>query len=169
MKYWLSFIFSLLLSLSVNAQQAKDFVELLMNDLKEQYQEAENEEYGCVTVSPFMMEKMLEIMQTNNSQDNDLIERLISHVKSMRIFSATKNIDRYHAEAQQLLEKNEKQYKAFQADAQKKDTQPCVWIRKSGQKVVEMIVLNLTEGQNFIIINLTGNMDKAFIDELLKM
>jgi hypothetical protein len=168
MKQMLCLLVGMLLSLSASAEKAQDFVALLMSDLEEQYGVDDNDEYGCVTVSPSMMEKMLKMLQSKDVKNDEQIQRILPHVKSMRIFSATKHIDRYNTAATKLLNKNAKSYKPFKASAEK-SVDPCVWVRKSGAKVIEMIVLNRKENENFQVINITGDMNKAFVDELLKM
>ncbi len=146
-----------------------DFVALLMSRLEEKQETAQKEEYGCVTVSPAMVEKVLKMMQEKNEDENDeQIQKILPNIKSMRIFSTTKHANKYYAEATKLLSRKAKSYKPFKAD-EKKDKKPCVWIRKNGNNVIEMVVLDKKDEEKFHIINITGNMNKAFVDELLKM
>jgi len=162
------FLVGMLLSLTLSAEKTQDFVAQLMSDLEEQYGVDNNDEYGCVTVSPSMMEKMLKMLQSKDAKNDEQIQRILPHVKSMRIFSATKHIDRYNTAATKLLNKNAKSYRPFKASAEK-NMDPCVWVRRSGNKVIEMIVLNRKENENFQVINITGDMSKSFVNELLKM
>jgi len=168
MKTLFSYLVVLLMSFQANAQKNTDFVTLLLNQINEPMENEANENFSCVTVSPVMMEKMLEMTQTDNSQNNEQIQCALQHVKSMRIFSATKNMESYQNKTEQLLHKHSKRYKPLQADANN-TRKPCVWVRKSGKKVIEMVVINIKEKEAFNVINITGNMDKTFVNELLKM
>ena len=146
-----------------------DFVALLLSNLNEEQGTGQNEDYSCITVSPTMMDKVLKMIQEKDSDENDeQIQKILPNIKSMRIFSATKHPGKYYAEATELLSKKAKNYKPFKVDEKKKE-KPCVWIRKNGNKVVEMIVLNKKDEEGLHIINITGNMNKSFVDELLKM
>ena len=168
-KLLLFLLSGLLLPFKAVAENTTDFVALLMNDLAEEQEASPKEEYGCITVSPAMMEKVLNMIQEKDAKENDeQIKRILPHVKSMRIFTATKHIGKYYTEATTLLDKKAKSYKPFKAD-EKKSKKPCVWIRRNGNKVIEMVVMEKKEDEALHIINITGDMNKAFVDELLKM
>lgn len=163
---WL--LLTVLLPLSLSAEKAQDFVSRLLGNLEGQYSAADNEDYACITVSPSMMDKMLKMLQSSERKDDEQIQRILPHIKSMRIFSATKHEERYNQAARKLLKDYPKSYKPFRVDTSKTAT-PCVWIRKSGSKVVEMIVVNAKDDNGLQIINITGDMNKEFVNELLKM
>lgn len=162
-------ILSLVLPLRISAESITDFVALLLNNLEEEQETVQNEDFNCITVSPTMMDKVLKMIQKKSTDDNgEQIQKILPNIKSMRIFSATKHPGKYYAEATELLSKKAKNYKPFKVDEKKKE-KPCVWIRKNGNKVVEMVVLDKKNEEGLHIINITGNMNKAFVDELLKM
>ena len=164
-------IISLLLSLTVNiagANKAKDFVEQLVASLNAEEQPGQGCEYDCVTVSPSMMEKVIKMMQARDGKDDEQIQNALKHVKSMRIFSATKRAEYYYSETTKLLRKNAKKYQPFQTNGGT-GKEPCVWLRKDGNKVIEMVVLNHNQDVAFQAITLTGDMSRQFVDELLKM
>lgn len=161
------FFAAIFMAVSLHAQTEEDFVGLLMSNLSESAG-AESDEYQCTSVSPSMMEKMLQVMQTRSNENIETIKRLLPHIKSMRIFTACKHIDQYQDQTLKLLAEKSKSYKSFSRDA-KSVQSPSVWLRRCGKKVVEMIVLSRKGNQNFNVINLTGDMDKAFVNDLLKM
>jgi hypothetical protein len=165
------FIVCLILSLSVNlagANKANDFVAQLVASLNAEEQTAQEGEYDCVTVSPTMMDKVVKVMQQRESKDGTQVQNALKHVRSMRIFSATKRTEHYYAETLKMLRKNAKRYKPFQTNA-KSGKDPNVWLRKDGNKVIEMVVLNRNQDDCFQIINITGDMSRQFVNELLKM
>lgn len=165
-------ILSLLLCLTTlnvaAANKAKDFVAQLVALLNTEEQADTENEYDCVTVSPTMMDKVVKMMQERDNKNEGQIQNALKHVKSMRIFSATKRAEHYYAETLKLLRKNAKRYQPFQTNA-KTGRDPNVWLRKDGNKVIEMVVLNHNQEANFQIINITGDMNRQFVDELLKM
>lgn len=170
MKFLLSFIISLSTVLSIGAQSKQDFVELLINTIKEDYAETNipDNEYKCITVSPNMIGKVLQMIQNSEKKDKEQINKLLPYVKSLRIFSATNHINHYYEETQKLLDKYKTTYKPYRANSNEKMT-PCIWLRKNRTKVIEIIMLSRQEDNFFQVVNLTGDMTKDFVTNLLKM
>lgn len=151
----------------VQAAKTEDFVAQLIAGLP-QTEQKETPDFECVTVSPQMMEKVVEMMQNNEIKDDEQLQNALKHVKSMRIFSAKRRGTYYYDETLKLLGKNAKNYKPFSAD-KKTEKKPCVWLRKDGRRVIEMVVLNHSDDENFQVINLTGDMSREFVDELFRI
>lgn len=143
-----------------------DFVGLLVSDIKAG-ENSEKEGYKCITVSPSMMEKMLDMMPSNDAQESAQIRKVLPHIKSLRIFnSQEEEAEEYGKEAITLLDKNKDKYKPY--NASKKETKSKIWLRKNKDKVVEIVMLIQNEN-DFKIVNFTGSMTTEFVTELLKM
>lgn len=151
----------------LRAARVEDFVAQLVTSLT-QTEQTDMTDFNCVTVSPQMMEKVITMMQNNEIKDDEQLQSALKHVKSMRIFSANRRGAHYYAETLKLLGKNLKNYKPFVAD-KNTDKKPCVWLRKNGRKVIEMVVINHSGEDNFQVINLTGDMNREFVDELFRI
>ena len=90
-------ILSLCIVLTLAAQAKKetqDFVTQFMTELQNDSHVSEDD-YRCVTVSPQMMERVLQMMQANTLKDEDQIRDALTHIRSLRVFTATDNIEIY--------------------------------------------------------------------------
>jgi len=175
MKYFFSLL-SLILSVSFSkADSSKDFVGLLLSDIKstQKTQNFSEQDYQCITISPAMMEKVIDLMSEKNKNEEDsntdnnrqIIKKILSHIKSLRIFSAQHNSDTYHEYVITLLNKNKNKYKPY-TTADKENT--CIWLRKNKDTVIEIIQINKKE-DDLKVVNFTGEMTNDFVNELLKM
>ena len=65
----------------------------------------EDGEIQCQTVSPIMMEKLMDTMTApNGDRDEEVPEYLLSKLKSARIITATKQSEKLFREAEQLIQ-----------------------------------------------------------------
>ena len=153
MKYILSLL-SFILSVSFSkADVSKDFVGLLLSDIKstQSVQNSSEEDYQCITIGPTMMEKVIDMMAEKNKNEEgsnadknrQIIKKILPHIKSLRVFSAQQNSDAYYENVTTLLNKN-------------KNT------------VIEIIQINKKE-DDLKVVNFTGEMTNDFVSELLKM
>ena len=71
----------------------------------------EDGDIQCQTVSPIMMEKLMDTMTTpDGDRDEEVPEYLLSKLKSARIITATKQSEKLFREAKQLIEKNKNRF-----------------------------------------------------------
>ena len=158
-------------SLTCKAENNEDFVGLLLSDIKtEEYTDSTgNNDFSYITIGPAMVGKVLDMMSNNKDADKDKdaeqIKKILSHIKSLRIFSAQHNIDFYYNGVISLLNKNKKTYKKY--NSADKDVS-CIWLRKNKDTVIEIVKLNKTDN-DFKVVNFTGDMTDDFVNELLKM
>lgn len=166
-KFFLCTLFALFAAFQASAKANQDFVGLLVSTFESQETNKETQkDYECITVSPDMMGKVLQM--TEDNKDGSQINRVLRHVKSLRIFSVNRNSKQYYSEVQELLKKHKGTYSPYKAKA-KDNSAPCIWLRKTGNQVIEIVMLNRTEDEGFQVVNLTGNMTKDFVTDLLKM
>ena len=169
-KLTLIILLALMTSIGSAAKGVKDFVSVFMENLQQSCDSIEVKDFNCVTVSPSMISQLRQIMSAEDESDGDVeqIPDLLTHGRSMRIFSAVRKSEKYYTEAVKLLESDKKHYKPFAGEGAQRKSTP-VWVRKNGSKVVEMIVFNRTNDDQLHIVNVTGDMNKDFINLLLKM
>ncbi len=165
-------ILSLCIVLTLAAQAKKetqDFVTQFMTELQNDSHVSEDD-YRCVTVSPQMMERVLQMMQANTLKDEDQIRDALTHIRSLRVFTATDNIEIYSNKNQKLLKRNARQYKRIrQTEDSEAEHNMQLWVREANNQIVELVLINSVSEDLFQIINFTGDFDREFIDELLKM
>src|SRR5574344_2099614 len=116
MKKWmLCLLVASVTALSANAKAKQDFVGLLveMFETQENANDAQKD-FECITVSPDMMGKVLQM--TEDNKDNEQINKVLRHVKSLRIFSVSHNSNQYYEKVQKLLKKNKNTYKPYKAN-----------------------------------------------------
>lgn len=118
----------------------------------------------CSTISPAMLENM---MKNAPGAKDDHTQQMIKRLKSIRLVTNTNK-----AETQDLTDKafalinhNTQRYQAYGSNNGKKG----VWMRKKGGVIVEIVLINGHSPLRLHIVNLTGNMDDAFIDQLTSM
>ena len=71
----------------------------------------EDGDIQCQTVSPIMMEKLMDTMTApDGDRDEEVPEYLLSKLKSARIITATKQSEKLFREAEQLIEKNKNRF-----------------------------------------------------------
>lgn len=161
---------SVVTAFTCKTESQEDFVGLLLSDIKaeENAEGVSNDDYSCITIGPAMVEKVLEMMSNNKESDKnqEQIKKVLSHIKSLRIFNAQQNIELYYNDIISLLNKKQKTYKKYTTSTEKDAS--CIWLRKNKDKVIEIVKLNKTE-DDLKIVNFTGDMTDDFVAELLKM
>lgn len=120
----------------------------------------------CITISPKMMEQLTKQQDPGRKEH---IAQALQKLKSARIVSASARGDEYFRMAEDLLKKNSKRFShaGNYRDAHKHGT---FYIRKTGTgDTVELIMLHAdTKRGRLTIINLTGDIDNEFIENLTK-
>ncbi|WP_336525273.1 DUF4252 domain-containing protein [Bacteroides acidifaciens] len=123
-------------------------------------------EIQCQTVSPLMMEKLIDVMPLTNSEGNENVqEYLFSKLKSARIVTVTRNCENFFNKAENLIEKNKNRFSPLMERPTDKNNK--IFVRKHNEMIRELVMLSLdTEDRTFTIVNLTGDMNDRFIQLL---
>lgn len=116
----------------------------------------------CTTVSPLMMEKMLRLPDV---EDNATARQVLAQLKSIRVITHDNGRDAPHlyANAQLLAQQNAQRYKPRAEEASKS-----LYLRKRGRVIVELVLFMQT-GSDFVLIDLTGNMTEAFLQQIQQL
>lgn len=153
MKSVLFILWMSLISVSVCAQ---DFASRFLESHKP------DTNLNCVTISPNMMEKVMNL----DVQNEDKMMDIISKLKSMQMLTTQVNGQKYYKEALSVLEKNSGRFVSFLTFDDKSENFQ-IMVRKKKDAIIELVML-MREDDNFTVINFTGNMSKDFIARLAK-
>lgn len=152
MKRILSLLFlCLTLALGAQAQHEQDFASIFMK------QYAEGTGTQCNTISPAMIEKML------NTQEIDTETReTLQHIKSVRMIINKKPDEtcKLFQKAEQLFSQNKARYALYAQYEGKK-----VYVRKKKDLIVELVLL--TNPEALLIIDITGTLPESFVKKLI--
>ena len=140
--------------------KGQDFVSKFMDQC------SDKDSIQCQTISPKMMEKLVEVQLQQKEENNDEVSGyLLSKLKSARIITANKHCEKLFHKASQLIEKNKNRFVPLGNDSTDKKNQ--IFIRKHDDIIRELVMLSLaSENHIFTIINFTGEMDDEFIESL---
>lgn len=140
--------------LRASAQGEADFAERFLRLYADDYR------LESTTVSPAMMQRM---MQLPDVESNEQARKALSQMKSIRMVRSSSSADAPHlfANARQLAEHNAQRFKRYAEDKGK-----CLYTRRRGKLIVELILFMQTDG-GFVLIDLTGNMTERFVGSLL--
>ena len=116
----------------------------------------------CTTVSPVMMERML---QLPNVEDDASLRQVLAQLKSIRMVTCNEaaHAEKLFDDALKLARKNPKRYKLHAEEEHKK-----LYVRRRGKLIVEMVLFMVAES-HFSLINLTGNMNEKFLEQLMQL
>lgn len=116
---------------------------------------------SCETISPKMLETLIKMHDGNKDENASLISKL----KSVRIIHVPKRSKAYFKNAEALLDKNKNRFTEV-TEARNAENKK-IFLRKKDELILELVLLNLDTLQNKLtIINLTGEMDQEFIEDL---
>ena len=142
------------------AQSAQDFASRFMQMCDE------DTAVVCVTVSPKMMEQL---GRQNDAEISEDMAQAIHKLKSARIVTATSNSDIYYDRAEKLLVKNSRRFRRSKSYNPQSAHGTFYTRQTKNGNTVELILLhNDTRKGTMVIVNLTGDIDKEFIDSLSK-
>ena len=113
----------------------------------------------CVTVSPKMMEKVM-----NVDVNDDSMKKMLADLKSMQMISSTNYVRKYYREAISLAKKNADRFILYTSYSKKKNAYE-IRVRERKNIIVELMMV-MRDAKSFSVINFTGKMDKAFIERL---
>ena len=145
------------IGLTAAAQREQDFASRYMSLY------GEGTELQCATVSPLMMERILQLPE---SHEGGHVREVLSQLKSIRVVSSKTagEGEALYDKAVELAKDNPRRYKPYaETDAQS------IYLRKRGGVIVELVLLTFNDEGVFNIVNLTGNMSDAFLRELLNI
>jgi hypothetical protein len=148
-------LFSFMLALPTFAQQEEDFASSFMK------LNGEEEALQCVTVSPSMMERILQI--PDDSVECDSLLPLLEQIKSVRIISSLSTVEQVNL----LYEKAEvlAEYHPLGYQEVVRDENCTIYQRRRADCIVELIMI-MQRGTSFCLIDLTGNMTDDFLSRL---
>ena len=156
MKQLLTLLLSAILGLTAMAQKEQDFASRFM---ALHPKEAALE---CTTVSPVMMERMLQLPKV---EDDASLRQVLAQLKSIRMVTCHEaaHAEKLFDDALKLARKNPKRYKLHAEEEHKK-----LYVRRRGKLIVEMVLFMVAES-HFSLINLTGNMNEKFLEQLMQL
>lgn len=127
------------------------------------------EDVRCQTIGPKMMERLMSMPETTESEDKDDTDTgyFLSKLKSARIITAERHGETYFDQARLLLEKNRNRFVPLTEAASGKNNP--IFVRRHDDLIKELVMLNFNQADGVLtIINFTGDMDGSFIRQLSK-
>lgn len=160
MKRLTSLLAFLALTLSAMGQGAMDFAQKFMEQCEG------DTAVHCVTVSPKMMEQIAQ--GGSDGRDANLVQA-IEKLKSARIVTASIHGEGYYQVAEGLLRKNAHRFAAGKT-YRTSHAHGAFFTRKGTEgETVELVMLHAdTAHRRLVIVNLTGDIDRDFIDCLTR-
>lgn len=156
MKQLFSLLLCTLLGLTAMAQKEQDFASRFMA------LHSTETSLECTTVSPMMMQRMLQLPDV---EDDASLREVLTQLKSIRMVTCDEAApaEKCFNDALQLARKNPKRYKLHAEEEHKK-----LYVRRRGKLIVEMVLFMVFES-HFSLINLTGNMNEKFLQQLMQL
>lgn len=142
-----------LASLTALAQNEEDFASHFMA------QHAQHSTLQCTTVSPLMLEKMMQLPTVENDAET---QRMLKQLKSIRLVRNTQPTETQQLQTQalELIKRNAARYKLYGEQRGRH-----LYVRYRKNLIVEMVLI-MQHDHLLHIINLTGNMSKNFLNHL---
>ncbi len=147
-------------TLAATAQTAQDFASRFMEKC------ADDTAVHCITVSPRMMEQLAKQPERDRSEH---LAQAIQKLKSARIVTASTRCESYYQKAVDILKRNTRRF-GFQDSYRTSHAHGAFYTRKTkAGDTVELILLHAdTRKNSLVVVNLTGDLDKQFVDCLTK-
>lgn len=160
MKRIATLLASLALTISAMGQGTMDFAQKFMEQCEG------DTAVHCVTVSPKMMEQIAQ--GGTDGRDANLMQA-IEKLKSARIVTVSTHGEGYYQVAEGLLKKNARRFAAGKT-YHTGHAHGAFYTRKGTEgETVELVMLHAdTERRKLVIVNLTGDIDRDFIDNLTR-
>lgn len=149
----------LAMPLCMSAQTAQDFASRFMDD------NAGDKNLECVTVGPKMLREITKMAKEND--DSQDMMSFFSNINSVRIINSGSSAEEYRKEALELLESSGKRYTKYGKDDSSEDYGDCVWVRRRSDKIVELVYVSMAKEKEFMVLDITGQLDEDFVDSLL--
>lgn len=141
------------------AQTMQDFASRFMDD------NAGDKNLECVTVGPKMLREITKMAKEND--DSQDMMSFFSNINSVRIINSGSSAEEYRKEALELLESSGKRYTKYGKDDSSEDYGDCVWVRRRSDKIVELVYVSMAKEKEFMVLDITGQLDEDFVDSLL--
>lgn len=157
----------LVLAVGAEAADATDFVATLIAKAETESQ-ASVRDYECTQIGPTMISMMSAAIPTNDKIDageREAMELLLSQLKSICVFAPTARYDYYYGLATGMLEARSTIYEEIVGS----DDEATVWCRRTGSKVIELVVITYKAGTALTIVGITGDIDEELIATLMAM
>ncbi len=151
---------ALMAMVAASAQTTQDFASKFMEKCPD------DTAVSCVTISPKMMEQLT---KQPDAARNEHIAEAIQKLKSARIVTASVRADDYYAAAEELLKDNPQRFRHAQ-DYHSAHARGTFYTRQtSSGDTVELVMLHAdTQSGRLVIVNLTGDIDREFVESLRK-
>ena len=149
----------LTMPLCMSAQTAQDFASRFMED------NLDDKNLECVTVGPKMLREITKMAKEND--DSQDMMSFFSNITSERIKNSGSSAEEYRKEALELLESSGKCYTKYGKDDSSEDYGDCVWVRRRSDKIVELVYVSMAKEKEFMVLDITGQLDEDFVDSLL--
>lgn len=149
----------LTMPLCMSAQTAQDFASRFMED------NLDDKNLECVTVGPKMLREITKMAKEND--DSQDMMSFFSNINSVRIINSGSSAEEYRKEALELLESSGKRYTKYGKDDSSEDYGDCVWVRRRSDKIVELVYVSMAKEKEFMVLDITGQLDEDFVDSLL--
>lgn len=149
----------LTMPLCMSAQTAQDFASRFMED------NLDDKNLECVTVGPKMLREITKMAKEND--DSQDMMSFFSNINSVRIINSGSSAEEYRKEALELLESSSKRYTKYGKDDSSEDYGDCVWVRRRSDKIVELVYVSMAKEKEFMVLDITGQLDEDFVDSLL--
>ena len=117
----------------------------------------------CVTISPKMMQA---ILQSETDKDDDMLD-MISELSSMQMCTSIVDGERHYEQALQIIEKNSDLFEPFVTVEEPSGNFQIV-VRKKKDTIIELVMLVHQQDTGFALINMTGKRNADFIEKLEK-
>lgn len=141
------------------AQTMQDFASRFMDD------NAGDKNLECVTVGPKMLREITKMAKEND--DSQDMMSFFSNINSVRIINSGSSAEEYRKEALELLESSGKRYTKYGKGDSSEDYGDCVWVRRRSDKIVELVYVSMAKEKEFMVLDITGQLDEDFVDSLL--
>ena len=105
-------------------------------------------------------------MAKENDDSQDMMS-FFSNINSVRIINSGSSAEEYRKEALELLESSGKRYTKYGKDDSSEDYGDCVWVRRRSDKIVELVYVSMAKEKEFMVLDITGQLDEDFVDSLL--
>lgn len=153
MKQFICILMAAFLAVAAWGQKEQDFASRYMALY------AKGSSLECTTVSPLMMDKLLKLPSV---EEDSTTKKVLAQLKSIRMITNANPAETalLYDNALKLARQNPKRYQLQAEENEKK-----IYVRHRGNLIVEIVLLMKNETR-LNLINLTGNMNKDFLQQL---
>ena len=153
MKHLICILMAALMTMAARGQKEQDFASRYMALY------AKGSSLECTTVSPLMMDKLLKLPSV---EEYSTTKKVLAQIKSIRMITNANPAETalLYDNALKLARQNPKRYRLQAEEKEKK-----IYVRHRGKLIVEIVLL-MKNDTRLNLINLTGNMNENFLQQL---